>query len=271
MKKNPLVSVIIPAYNAESYIKIAIDSIQDQTYKNLEIIVIDDKSTDNTLSIANQLAEKDERIKLIKNTTNIGIGGNRNKGIEKSNGDYICWQDADDISRPDRIQNQVDYLESHPEVGMVGGFITFFEDEHEGKTRRYAEDDQTLRYNIFKYNPVAQPACMVRRACYERVGLYDSSLRVSEDLDMIFRIGEKFKFGNIQEVVIKYRQTSGSLTSSNLKEMEKVTLMLRDKYRYSDSYHFSFFDVLYNTAQRWSLCMPNSLRMRIFQLIRGDS
>ncbi len=271
MKKNPLVSVIIPAYNAESYIKIAIDSIQGQTYKNLEIIVIDDKSTDNTSSIVSTIAKKDERIKLIKNETNIGIGGNRNKGIEKSNGDYICWQDADDISLPDRIQKQVDYLESHPEVGVVGGFITFFEDEYESKTRRYAEDDHTLRSNIFKYNPVAQPACMVRKACYKSVGLYDSSLRVSEDLDMMFRIGEKFKFGNLQEVVIKYRQSSGSLTSSNLKQMEKVTLMLRDKYRYSDSYHFSFLDMLYNAAQRGSLHMPNSLRMKIFQLIRGDA
>lgn len=269
-KKN-LVSVIIPAYNAGEYVGEAIKSIQSQTYKDLEIIVIDDCSKDNTVDIVNEMAKKDNRINLLKNKENLGIGGNRNKGIEVAKGEYICWQDADDISLPQRIERQVEFLESHPDVGVVGGFIQFFSAHGDGATRRYAVDDSMLRATIFRYNPVAQPASMMRAECFDTVGGYDPKYRVSEDLDMLFRIGEHYQFGNVQDIVLRYRQTEGSLTASNLKAMEKATLTIRAHYSRSKAYHFGFADRLYNLAQKLSMSMPSSLRMYVFKKIRGDS
>jgi hypothetical protein len=162
-------------------------------------------------------------------------------------------------------------MEKYPNVGVVGGYITFFDGKGDGLTRTYAETDKVLRRSIFKYNPIAQPACMMRRDCFEKVGGYDTSYRVSEDLEMQFRIGEQYEFGNVQKVVLKYRQTQGSLTAKNLKEMELATLTIRDKYKNSPAYQYSFSDRLFNLAQRISMNMPYGLRMALFRMIRGDT
>ena len=271
MPKNPLVSVIIPAYNAEKYLEEAVRSIIEQTYQDIEVLIIDDCSSDQTLALAYNLAAGDSRIRVIENQQNLGIGGNRDKGIDQAKGKYICWQDADDISMPDRIRSQVEYLESRPQVGIVGGFIKFFDKDGDGSTRRYAEDDESLRSDIFRYNPVAQPASMARAVCYEKVGGYDPSLKVSEDLEMMFRIGEQFEFANLQQVVIKYRQLPTSLTAANLKKMERITRQIRAKYKNSQSYSFTFGDALYNRLQQLAMLLPPKLVMKLFQLVRRDT
>jgi len=270
MSRNPLVSVVVPAYNAAAYIEEALMSVVEQTYTNLEILVIDDCSTDRTLEIVKRIAKGDSRIRILENKHNLGIGGNRDKGVKNSCGEFICWQDADDISLPNRVSLQVDFLNKHPRVGVVGGFMTFFSEKGELTTRRYEQDDASLRRTIFRYNPVSQPASMMRRECFAKVGGYDPSYRLSEDLEMQFRIGEFYEFGNVQEVVLKYRQTQGSLTASNLRAMEIATLSIRKKYANSSAYHYSFLDAMYNTAQRASMFMPPKLRMFIFKIIRGD-
>ena len=268
--RKPLVSVIVPAYNAAAYIEEALMSVIKQTYANLEILVIDDCSTDGTLEIVRRIAKLDSRIKVLKNKHNLGIGANRDKGLKNTRGEFICWQDADDISLPNRVALQVDFLNKHPKVGVVGGFMTFFSDKGDLTTRRYKQDDASLRRTIFKYNPVSQPACMMRRECFAKVGGYDPAYRLSEDLEMQFRIGEHYEFGNVQQVVLKYRQTQSSLTASNLRAMELATLSIRKKYAKSSAYHYSLFDVIYNSAQRVSMFMPTKLRMFLFKIIRGD-
>lgn len=268
---NPLVSVIIPAYNAEDFLEEAIESIVSQTYKNIEILIINDASKDNTLQIANVAASRDDRIRVINNTYNIGIGGNRSLGIQQAKGEYICWQDADDISLPARIDSQVRYLQAHPQVGIVGGFIIFFTGNTDLYTRRYAENDSLLRKTMFRYTSVAQPAAMAPKAVYDKVGVYNSQLVVAEDLEMLFRIGEHYKFANIQEPVIRYRQTESSLTATKLRQMEDVTLKLRTKYAHSPAYTFSIGDRIYNTVQKASRVLPSRIRRAVFRRIRGDA
>lgn len=271
LMKKKLVSVIIPAYNAEAYIAEALDSILKQTYQNFEVIIIDDASVDRTLAIAKRYAAKDKRIRVYENESNKGVGANRTRGIELAKGEYICWQDADDISLPERLQSQVSYLDTHAEVGVVGGFIEFFDNTTTGPIRRYVETDDMLRKSIFRYNPVAQPASMFRAECFEKVGAYDERYKVSEDLEMLFRVGVHYKFANVQQVILKYRQSSTSLTRANLRRMEIVTLNLRKKYAKNPAYSFSLFDRIYNLIQRLTLTfMPTSMRMAVFRLIRGD-
>lgn len=265
------VSVVIPAYNAQDYISDAIEGIIGQTYKDIEIIIIDDASIDRTAEIIREYASRDSRIHIYTNESNLGIGANRTKGIELARGEYICWQDADDISLPDRIDLQVAYLDANPKVGVVGGFMQFFDEDGDGPIRSYCEFDRDLRKTIFRYNPVAQPASMVRRSCYDKVGGYDARLTVDEDLEMLFRIGEQYEFANIQKVVLRYRQLDSSLTRSNLKRMELGTLALRRKYARHQAYRFSFIDAVFNSLQYVSLwLMPTGFRMWLFHVIRGD-
>lgn len=267
----PLVSVIIPAYNASRFIGETIESILNQTYENIEIVIIDDNSTDDTFKIAKEYKNKNPRISVYRNKNNLGIGANRSKGIKLSKGEYICWQDSDDIAFKDRVASQVEYLQAHKDVGVVGGFLEFMtEDGKTLKTRKYHELDEVLRKNIFRYNPVAQPAAMFRSEVYAKVGGYDASYSVSEDLEMLFRVGIHYKFANVQKKVIRYRQLNSSLTRSNLKKMEKATLRLRKHYARNQAYQFSPVDSVYNFAQRISMVMPAQVRFALFQLIRGD-
>jgi glycosyltransferase involved in cell wall biosynthesis len=269
--KKPNISVVMPAYNAEDFIAEAIDSILGQTCQDFELIIIDDASTDKTSVIIEQYTKKDNRLRVYRNKSNKGIGANRSYGVKLAKGRYICWQDADDISIPERLQLQKDYLDNHPSVGVVGGFIEFFDEKSTGPVRTYAETDSSLRKSIFRYNPVAQPASMFRRECFDKVGLYDESYKVSEDLEMLFRVGVYYEFANVQQVVLKYRQLESSLTRSNLRRMESTTLKLRKEYSRNSAYTFTFFDRLFNLVQQLTLIlMPTGIRMSVFRIIRGD-
>ena len=124
--KSPLVSVLMPCYNVELYVEDALTSIMRQTYTNLEIIVINDCSTDNTLSILENIALRDSRIKVISNSSNLKLIDTLNKGVEICSGEYIARMDADDISFPDRIERQVAFLEEKKDYDIVSTqFYTF--------------------------------------------------------------------------------------------------------------------------------------------------
>ena len=269
-KKNISVSVVIPAYNCEATLEESVESILRQTYKDFEVIIVNDASTDGTLKKAMKMADGDSRIKVISQKANGGVGAARERGIRESFGKYICWQDADDISLPDRIEKQLAFLETHPKVGVVGGFIQFFDETGNGVIREYAELDDELRRKIFRYNPVAQPASMFRRECFDKVGYYDKNLLVAEDLDMLFRVGEAYEFGNVQQIVLKYRQSSSSLTASKLRDMEGAALRLRQQYRTSPHYNYTLMDGVFNVAQRATMFIPAKLRIELFKIVRGD-
>ncbi len=266
------VSVVTPAYNAEKYIGAAIDSILAQTFSEFEFIVIDDCSTDNTWQIIQSYAAKDPRIIAIKNEMNLGIAGNRNKGVGLAQGKYIVWQDADDISVPTRIEKQYQFMEAHPEAGIIGGFLQFFDDEHECTGfRKYKADDLSLRKRIFRYSPVAQPASMIRKKCLEEVGEYNLAYPPAEDIDMSFRIGEKYQFANLQDVMIRYREHPNSATFTRLKKIEFSTLKIRRKYNKKGTYKMTFLDKIYNFLQFISVFfIPLKMKIRLFELFRNS-
>ena len=118
--KTHLVSVVMPVYNLENYIASSIRSILRQTYSNIELIIVDDCSTDNSYEIAQTF--KDERIRLFRNSENRGVVYSRNFAISKAKGEYIALNDGDDISHPRRIEYQVSYMEQHPDIGVLGTF-----------------------------------------------------------------------------------------------------------------------------------------------------
>lgn len=271
-KTSPRVSVIIPAFNAQNVIAESLKSILNQTYGAIECIVIDDCSTDRTWQILQEFAASDTRVRIYQNQNNLGVGGNRNKGIGLAKGEFICWQDADDIALPDRIALQLRYLQENPQVGVVGGYLQFFGTNVKESIRKYPEHDRELRKIIFKFNPIAQPAMMCRAECFRAVGLYNEKYRVDEDLDMLFRLGEKYEFANVQQVVIRYRQDEKSLTGANLKHMELMTIRLRKLYAGSPAYKPTMFDYAYNLVQYLSIfIIPPKLKIRLFNLLRNTA
>ncbi len=265
------ISVVIPAYNAAKYLPDAIESILNQTFQNFEIIVIDDCSTDKTWAVIQELASNDPRIRAYQNDQNLGIAGNRNKGVSLVAGKYLAWQDADDISLPSRLETQFQFMESHPEVGIVGGYLELFRGNKVLGVRKYPPDDASLRQCIFRYSPIAQPAAMVRLEALHKAGEYNLKYPPAEDIDMTFRIGERYKLANLEEIIVRYRESDTSATFTRLRKMELSTLEIRRKHAKSEAYNMTIGDWIYNGAHYISVWLvPPKLKIRFFNFWRNS-
>lgn len=259
------------AFDAEKFIAEAIESILNQDFDDFELIIIDDCSNDSTGSIIERYQAKDKRIVTVKNRQNLGIAASRNKGLELARAAYVAWQDADDISLPQRLKLQHQFLKRYPGVAIVGGFLEFFDEKGPLNVRRYALDDTTLRRRIFRYSPVAQPAAMLRKSCLDAVGSYDLRYPPAEDLDMSFRLGEKYKFANIDQELLRYRQHHNSATYFKLATIEKNTIEIRKRYFKHPAYSANFLDRLYNFLQQFSIyVVPPKIKIHLFNLLRNS-
>ena len=268
----PLVSVVMPAYNSEKYIAETIESVLNQTYKNFEFIIINDASTDKTLDIIKKYAKKDKRIKVIENKKNLGITKTRNKGLELAKGKYVATHDSDDISLPTRFEEQVEYLESHPEVGAVGAYIRIFDEVNKKiSIRKYPKNDKELRKLIYFCCPIAQPVSMIRKSILDKIGGYRKIEAPSEDLYLWFKIGEKSKFANIQKVLLNYRYYPNSTTGSKLRLMEKRANKIRWRESKSRHYHFGVKAFVYNFSHFISLyIIPSKFKLWLFTRMRDS-
>ena len=225
-ENNPLISIIIPVHNGEKYIKESIDSCLTQTYKNLEIIIVDDKSEDNTLNI---LKNYGNRITVIPVEKQNGLGNVINIGIRKSKGKYIARMDADDIMYPTRIEKQVEYLESHTNCVAIGGQIDII-DENGNITghREYAVEDKDIKKNLFLFQPFAHPAVTLRRSTLEEIGLYPEDMWKVEDVKLFLILSTKGEFHNLEDTVLKYRMTFKTESQSKMLDHFKKTNEIRN-------------------------------------------
>ena len=224
-ENNPLVSIVIPVHNGERYIKESINSCLEQTYKNIEIIVVDDKSEDNTLNI---LKSYGSRITVIPVEKQNGLGNVINIGIRKSKGKYIARMDADDIMYPTRIEKQVEYLESHPSCVAVGGQIDII-DENGNITghREYAVEDKDIKKNLFLFQPFAHPAVTLRKSALEEIGLYPENMWKVEDVKLFLILSTKGEFHNLEDTVLKYRMTFKTESQAKMLDHFKKTNDIR--------------------------------------------
>jgi glycosyltransferase involved in cell wall biosynthesis len=212
----PKVAVIIPTYNRAEFLHSAITSVLRQTFQDLEIIVVDDASEDNTLNVVNGFGDK--RIRSVHHEIRKGEAAARNSGIMNSNAEYIAFLDDDDEWLPEKLQLQVDLLEkSPPEVGVVyAGFTTI-----DRKTGRIlGEGIPSKRGDIYKDmvvgNVVGTPSTvLLRRQCFEQVGSFDKKIAYNIDYDMWIRISKEFWFECIEKPLVRYyvheRQVSNNL------------------------------------------------------------
>lgn len=267
----PKVSVLMPAYNAEKYIAEAIESILNQSFTDFEFIIIDDASSDGTCDVIQDYIKKDSRIHTEQNIKNLWIATNRNKLLSLATGKYIVWQDADDISMDYRIEKQYNFMEAHPEVWICGWGLQFFDETGNTSQRLYAQTDEEVRKTIFRYSPVSLPASIMRKENVQKVEGFDEWLDVAEDLNLSFKLGIYYKFANLSEILIKYRENSQSATFKRLREMELKTLQIRWKNNWNWWYRMSVIDKIYNFLQYISIYLiPWKIKIQIFNFIRNQ-
>lgn len=209
---NPLVSVILPVYNCPHYVGASIGSILAQSYTNLELVVIDDGSTDRTPEVLRQY--DDPRIRLITQE-NRGLAGTLNRGIELACGQYIARQDQDDVSFPGRLARQVEFLDAHPRCGLVGTWAEIWlEDKRTKRVHAHPSGNADLKFELLLNNPFVHSSVMIRRLALDRVGLYstDTCRQPPEDFELWSRIAGEYEVANIPEALHAYREVRGSMS-----------------------------------------------------------
>jgi len=214
IKTMPKVSVIMPVYNGSKYLTEAIDSILRQTFNDFEFLIVDDGSSDNSLEIIRSY--QDPRIRVIQNPQNLGISASLNNGIFAAQGEYIARMDCDDISLGDRFQKQIDFLDSHPEVIIVGSNMNIIGSLFNQKLRYPLTHDDIVN-SMLTSNPMGHPSVMFRRVDVSKLGGYRSMKewnKVStEDYDLWLRmVAANYRLANLPECLMNYRIHANSLT-----------------------------------------------------------
>ena len=205
-RKHPKVSVLMPVYNGEHYLREAVESILDQTFTDFEFIIVDDGSTDNTWQILQSYAASEPRIVLVRNETNVRVARSLNKGLGLARGEYIARMDADDVSLPERLAKQVAFLDESPDVGVVGCAIHVIDaDGSPMRIVRYPTMHALLLWSLCFSTPIAHPTVVFRRAVVERVGGYDDALLANQDRDLWQRLSSVTHFANLPDVYLLYR------------------------------------------------------------------
>jgi len=200
----PLVTVAISALNAETTIGFAIQSIIDQTYSNWELIVWDDGSTDATPEIIGSFL--DSRVRLERDSRSLGLAARLNRAITAAHGKYIARMDADDIAYPERLARQVGFLDSHPEVDLVGSSAMVFSGDGEPFGRFPVESEHArICAQPHLGFMVPHPSWLGRREWFVRYG-YQESARRAQDQDLLLRAHRKSRFANLPDILLGYRQ-----------------------------------------------------------------
>ena len=215
----PRVSVIMSVYNGSKFLDQSIESILKQTFPDFEFLIVDDCSTDSSLKIIAKYAKQDSRIRIIKNETNIGLTKSLNRAILESKGEYIARIDADDFSYPERFKKQVKFLDSNLKCGLVGAWAEIIDDNDKVmRAIKYPTLSVDLKRDLIKYNPFFHSSIMIRRSTLDQVGLYNEEFRYAQDYELYFRIASKYGLENIPNVLIKYRESSSSITGKKNKK-----------------------------------------------------
>lgn len=252
----PLVSVIIPVYNRDSTIMRALNSVLDQTYHNIEVIVVDDCSTDSTVQTVSRCI--DNRVQLVCLPFHCGANAARNRGIEISKGEYIAFQDSDDEWMENKLYKQINYMMDTGAEVSYSPYILYENSKccivpYDYKNREICEKNifQTLKRD----NIVGTPTLMVKKEVFSVVGLFDENLKRMQDYELIIRLIKKFRFLYIDEPLVRAYRTQKSITNDN-KVLSDTYVRLLEK-------HIDFLDLekfLYDYYNSCDFSLDNELK-----------
>ncbi|MEO1429163.1 MAG: glycosyltransferase family A protein [Cyanobacteria bacterium J06633_8] len=221
----PKVSVIIPAYNAMSFLPETLKSVFKQTFTDFEILVVNDGSSDDIVEWVSQI--KDPRVKLISQT-NQGVSAARNAGIRKAQGEYIAFIDADDLWEATKLEKQVNCMEANPSVGLVYTWTAFIDQFGKPTSISKISHAQGDVWEEIVIRDMISPgaSAMVRAECFDKVGLFDVGLSIGEDRDMWTRIAAIYPFAVVKEFLTLYRRHSSNTTISNEKIIPQLSVVI---------------------------------------------
>ena len=216
----PRIAVVLPVYNGEKYLAAAIRSVLTQTFRDLELLVIDDGSTDRTAEVVAGFS--DPRLRLIQHQRNLGLMTALNTGIRQSQSELIARMDADDICRPRRFEKQVAYLETHPEVSVCGTWYRMFGARR--RSMRPPVEPEHIRAALFFNNAMGSPTLFLRRRLLEQHSLfYNEAFTNAEDYEFIARAAELTRLANLPEFLLLHRCHEGQKSVTQERDMnEKV-------------------------------------------------
>jgi glycosyltransferase involved in cell wall biosynthesis len=209
--RSPKVTVLMPVFNGEKFLREAVESILSQTFTDFEFLIIDDGSVDRSVGIIRSY--HDRRIRLIRNEGNLGIVPALNKGIDLARGEYIARMDCDDISLPHRLERQTAFLDAHRDIGACGSWIQAFSENWRWIVKYPASFEEIL-CSLFYNAAMAHPSVMMRTALLRQYHLYyDQSFLHAEDFELWVRAVQYTRLENIPEVLLRYRKSGAQITS----------------------------------------------------------
>jgi len=197
----PTISVIMSVYNGEKYLREAIESILSQTFTDFEFLIVNDGSTDGSLEIIQSY--QDERIRVINNEQNIGLTKSLNKAIKQAKGEYIGRQDSDDVSFPNRFEEQIKYFEEHPEVALLGTSV--YRIDERGKVFDRIIVRAKPGRSLFKGNQFCHGSTMFKREAVSRLGGYNELFRYCQDYELWLRVAKYYEVSNLTQVLYNLR------------------------------------------------------------------
>lgn len=224
MNCNDLISIVLPVYNGERFLSQSIDSILGQTYRNWELIIVNDCSMDNTLKICQDYASKDTRIKIVNNVINQKLPRSLNIGFQNAKGRYLTWTSDDNCYEDNALERLIEFLHQNTEYGMVYSDMILMDENGKDIGRRTSKDNQLYSFNCIG------ASFLYTRECYEKVGEYDVNRFLVEDYEYWLRIAKSFKIGHLTELLYKYRFHNNSLTFSRMKQIGERILELKIDY-----------------------------------------
>jgi hypothetical protein len=253
MKPTPDVSVVLSVRNGGSDLPKAIESILAQTFTNFELIAINNGSTDGTRPYLDGIT--DPRVRVF-HQADAGLAAALNRGISLAQGRYIARQDHDDLADPSRIAKQVDFLETHPEHGLVGTRAEIWiGDKPSGRFHDHPTADDVLRFDLLFNNPFVHSSVMMRKAALERVGVYttDPARQPPEDYELWSRISRYYRVANLAERLTVYREVTSSMSRAGAQPFLKKLVTISSE----------------NLAHATGAAVPQQVHIEIAALIHG--
>lgn len=260
---SPEVSVVMAAFNEEASLRQAVQSVIDQTFTDWELIVVDDGSRDATDKILRELAESEVRIKHIRNPDNLGLPTSLNRGLQAASGRYIARADADDVNLPNRLEEQIDFLNRHPDIDVVGtGAFLIDARGRRVNSVALAETHEELASQHFLKTHFIHPSVMIRRRFFDKIGFYDPLFVRVEDKELWLR-GLKFgsRYANIQMPLIEYTTNDYVRSWSVIYQSTKSKLLMVRKYNIKNGYRSVGLSLVLKVLNKVGVRKPRALRV----------
>lgn len=226
MKASPKISVIMAVYNGMPYLGAATNSILGQTYGDFEFIIVNDASTDGSLKYLKSL--EDKRIKLIRNKKNLGLAASLNIALRQAKGDFIARMDADDVSLPERFEEQIKFLEKNPEIDLCGTYVYLIDSKgNKIGEKKYPIEPARIKKALTWCTAVIHPTYMGTPKFFKELGGYRDDFDFAEDYDLLSRAKNRFKIANIGQKLLLFRLHDTRRSRAVMQKMDKVDLKIK--------------------------------------------